>query len=238
MCQDRAPDPVSAIANPNGHKASSQRWETAGLILDLIRPYRGWLTIVLGAMLVETAMSLAASWPLKVVIDSVVGGHKLPAWLGWLRDFSWGENTAGLALAAGMGVVLIAIVGAIADYIDNYYTESVGQWVANDLRLRAYHLLERLSLQYYDTHQTGPMLSTITDDVGTIQDFASSATLTILVDLLTIVGMLAVMFSLNWDFPETPPAQFGPLPLHPAVTVCGAKGDSLNTQNFSRRPSR
>src|SRR3974390_2240819 len=172
----------------------------AGLILDLIRPYRGWLAIVFMAMLMETAMSLAAPWPLKVVIDSVVGGHKLPAWLGWLRGFSWGENTAGLALAAGIGVVLIALVGAIAVYIDNYYTEIVGQWVANDLRLRVYHHLERLSLQYYDTHQTGPMLSTITDDVDTIQDFASSATLTILVDLLTIVGILAVMFSLNWDF--------------------------------------
>jgi subfamily B ATP-binding cassette protein MsbA len=95
--------------------------------------------------------------------------------------------------------VLIAIFGA-ASYIDNYYTESVGQWVANDLRLRVYHHLERLSLQYYDTHQTGTMLSTITDDVDTIQDFASSATLTILVDLLTIVGILAVMFSLDWDF--------------------------------------
>jgi subfamily B ATP-binding cassette protein MsbA len=193
-------DPASGVAILNADEAGRQRRKTAGLILDLIRPYRGWLTIVLGAMLVETAMSLAAPWPLKVVIDSVVGGHKLPSWLAWLRDFSWGETTTGLALAAGLGVVSIAIVGAVAGYIDNYYTESVGQWVANDLRLRVYHHLERLSLQYYDTHQTGPMLSTITDDVGTIQDFASSATLTILVDLLTIVGMLAVMFSFNWDF--------------------------------------
>src|SRR3974390_35992 len=99
----------------------------AGLILDLIRPYRGWLAIVFVAMLVETAMSLAAPWPLKVVIDSVVGGHKLPAWLHWLRDFSWGENTLQLALAAGLAVVLIAIVGAGAGYVDNYYSESVGQ---------------------------------------------------------------------------------------------------------------
>lgn len=174
--------------------------KTTRLVLDLIRPYRGWLAIVFAAMLIETAMSLAAPWPLKVVIDSVVGGHKLPDWLHWLRDFSWGENTAGLALLAGLAVVLIAAIGAVASYIDNYYTESVGQWVANDLRLRVYHHLERLSLAYYDTHQTGTMISTITDDVGTIQDFASSATLTILIDLLTIVGILAVMFSLNWDF--------------------------------------
>jgi len=76
----------------------------------------------------------------------------------------------------------------------------VGQWVANDLRLRVYHHLDRLSLAYYDTHQTGSLLSTITDDVGTIQDFASSAMLTILIDALTIVGILGVMLWLNWDF--------------------------------------
>ncbi len=44
---------------------------------------------------------------------------------------------------------------SIADYIDNYYTESVGQWVAHDLRIRIYDHLHRLSLGYYSTHQTG-----------------------------------------------------------------------------------
>jgi subfamily B ATP-binding cassette protein MsbA len=44
------------------------------------------------------------------------------------------------------------------------------------------------------------LLSTITEDIGTIQDFASSSTLDIVVDLLTIAGMLGLMFWLNWDF--------------------------------------
>ena len=172
----------------------------SGLVLDLLRPYSKWLIIVLVAMLIETAMSLAAPWPLKVVIDNVVGTHPLPEWLHWVHDLPGGTTKEGLALWAGISLVLIALVGGIAAYIDNYFTESVGQWVANDLRKRVYHHLERLSLSYYDTHQTGTMLSTITADVGTIQDFASSATLTILVDMLTIVGVLCVMLWLDWDF--------------------------------------
>ena len=48
------------------------------LIRELLRPYRGQLVIILLAMLVETAMSLASPWPLKVIIDNVVGSHKLP----------------------------------------------------------------------------------------------------------------------------------------------------------------
>ena len=45
------------------------------LVLELIRPYRGWLIIVFVAMLIETAMSIAAPWPLKIIIDNVVGKH-------------------------------------------------------------------------------------------------------------------------------------------------------------------
>ena len=170
------------------------------LVLELVRPYRGWLIIVFVAMLIETAMSIAAPWPLKIIIDNVVGKHKLPEFLGWLRHVSYGEHTLALAGVAAGGAVLIALIGAIAGYIDNYYTESVAQYVANDLRQRLYHHLHRLSLKYYDTHKIGNMLSTITSDVGTIQSFASTALLSILVDALTIVGMVFVMLYLNFDF--------------------------------------
>jgi ABC-type multidrug transport system fused ATPase/permease subunit len=170
------------------------------LVLEVLRPYRGWLVIVLVAMVVETAMNLAAPWPLKVVIDNAVGHHPAPEWLIRLLGPSLVDNRIALAAVAAFGAVLFAAVGAIASYVDNYYTESVGQWVANDLRLRVYDHLEHLSLNYYDTHQTGTLLSTITDDVSTIQDFASSATLGILVDLMTIIGMLGLMLWLNWDF--------------------------------------
>jgi ABC-type multidrug transport system fused ATPase/permease subunit len=170
------------------------------LVLELIRPYHGWLIIVFVAMLIETAMSIAAPWPLKIIIDNVVGKHKLPEFLTWLRDFSSGERTMGLAAVAALGAVIIAALGAVAGYIDNYYTESVAQYVANDLRHRLYHHLQRLALRYYDTHQIGNMLSTITSDVGTIQSFASTALLSILVDSLTILGMVGVMLYLNFDF--------------------------------------
>ncbi len=171
------------------------------LIRELIRPYRGTLLIILLAMMVETAMSLAAPWPLKVIIDNVVGTHKLPHWLDQMvRPMLEGGGKLQVAGLAALAVVIIALLGALASYIDNYYTESVGQWVANDLRLRTYHHLQRLSLGYYDTHQTGTLLSTITTDIQTIQGFASSSTLNIFVDLLTIVSMLGLMFWLNWDF--------------------------------------
>lgn len=171
------------------------------LLRTLVRPYRANLFLILCAMLVQTLTSLAAPWPLKIVLDNVVSSHKLPSWLDdLLKPVLAGSSKMQIAAAAAIMVVIIAFVGALASYIANYYTESVGQWVANDLRMRTYHHLERLSLGYFDSHQTGSLLSTITSDIQTIQSFASSATLSILVDLLTIVGMLGIMFWLNWDF--------------------------------------
>ncbi|WP_062227867.1 ABC transporter ATP-binding protein [Aureimonas frigidaquae] len=170
------------------------------LLRDLLYPYRWRLLIVFLAMLVEIAMSLAAPWPLKIVIDDALGNHALPEWLSWAHDLGVTRDAIGVALFAAGATIVIALLGAIATYIDSYYTTSVGQWVANDLRIRIYEHLHRLSLRYYDTAKTGALISTITADVDTVQDFASSSTLDILVDLLTIIFMVAIMFWLDWDF--------------------------------------
>lgn len=51
------------------------------LIRELVKPYRGSLLVILLAMLTETVMSLAAPWPLKIIIDNVVGHYRLAPWL-------------------------------------------------------------------------------------------------------------------------------------------------------------
>jgi ABC-type multidrug transport system fused ATPase/permease subunit len=171
------------------------------LIRSLVRPYRGTLFVILITMLVQTAMSVAGPWPLKIVLDNVLGSHPLAPWLkDFLSPILGSGSKMQIAIAAALATVLIALIGAIASYVASYYTTSVGQWVANDLRVRTYHHLQQLSLSYYDSHETGTLLSTITSDVQTIQNFASSSTLGIIVDMFTIVAMLIVMFWLNWDF--------------------------------------
>jgi ABC-type multidrug transport system fused ATPase/permease subunit len=171
-----------------------------GLLLEVARPYRRWLAVILASMLLETLASLATPWPLKIVIDYAVGHRRMPTWVAAAVGPAIASNAAALAVAAAAVLVVFAIVGGVASYVDNYYTESVGQWVANDLRLRIYEHLENLSFRYYDTHETGALLSTMTDDVATIQDFVSSDALDILVDFTTLVGMLALMFWLDWRF--------------------------------------
>src|SRR5215471_3668694 len=202
MSSEAATKSPAAPANAPARAQAKPQFDRTmtSLVLELLRPYHGWLAIVLVAMLVEIAMSLAAPWPLKLVLDDALGKHQLPEWAAWAHEYGIGRHALGVALFAGIATLLIAVFGAIATYIDNYYTTSIGQWVANDLRIRIYSHLHRLSLAYYDTAKTGTLMSTITSDVATVQNFASSSTLGILVDLVTIVFMLGLMFWLDWDF--------------------------------------
>jgi ABC-type multidrug transport system fused ATPase/permease subunit len=168
--------------------------------IRILRPYWKHLVVVLLAMLVETLMSLAAPWPLKLVLDSVLGAHPLPEWLSIIQGSFLGEGKNAVLHFAALAVVAIALLDGISSYADSYFTTSIGQWVAHDLRRTVYDHLHRLSLSYYDRHDTGNLISTITEDIDAVQSFASSAMLNILVDVFTVIGMLAVMFYLEWDF--------------------------------------
>ncbi len=171
------------------------------LVRKLIRPYQWTLALVLSAMIVETLMSVAAPWPLKVILDNVAGDRHFPPWVArfWPATLDVADKRQ-IALWAGFAVIAIAAVGALASYLDSYFSETVAQGVAHDLRMRTYHHLQRLSLAYYDKHEVSASLSTLTTDIATIQNFASSGTLSILVDLLSVLGMLFMMLWLNWNF--------------------------------------
>jgi len=166
--------------------------------LRLVRPYWRWVGIVLVAMLLEIAMSLASPWPLKIVLDSVLGDQPSPAGFAWL--VGRGPDALTLLNVAVVGTVLIALLQGASAYLNEYYTVSVGQWIGHDLRQGIYTHLQRLSMSYYDRQQVGPLISTITGDVNAVQDFVSSSLLDLLIDSLTLAGMLAVMFALNWRF--------------------------------------
>lgn len=181
-------------------KHTTNKRVLARLVIQQVKPYKAWLLIIFIAMIIAAVMDVASPWPLKIIIDNVAGKQPLPSWLSWVKALSIGSNKLALAAAAAIALVLITVTGAIASYINNYFTESVAQYVANDVRLQVYHHLERLSFSYYDTHQVGKLISTITTDVATMQDFVSDTLLSILIDTLTILGILIIMISINWIF--------------------------------------
>jgi subfamily B ATP-binding cassette protein MsbA len=70
----------------------------------------------------------------------------------------------------------------------------------HDLRRTLYQHIHHLSLAEHDEKRTGDLIGRVTSDIEAVQDFITSALLGMLVNTLTIAGMVTVMFYYNWRF--------------------------------------
>ena len=167
---------------------------------ELLRPHAKALSLALVAVIGETAANLAEPWPLKIVLDTVSKPKPGHGWLNhWFLSVAGADKLAILKVAA-IAVLVIAAIGAICSYAEKYLTTTVGQWVMHDLRQRVYAHIQRLSLAYHDQKQTGDLISRVTSDIDAIQSFITSGLLGALINILTLVGMVGLMFYLNWQF--------------------------------------
>lgn len=138
--------------------------------------------------------------PLKVVLDNILG-HKPPtSWLNSLMLSVTGADRLAAVRFAAAAVLVIAVFGALCAYAEKLLSTTVGQWVMHDLRQRLYFHIQRLSLAYHDQKSTGDLVSTVTSDIDSIQSFISSNLLDALINVVTLVGMVGVMFWINWRF--------------------------------------
>ena len=177
------------------------REERRGLrIGDLLRPHLRALALGLLAVAGEGAANLLQPWPLKIVLDDVLRARESHATIAhWVQAIVGNDKLAMLRFAC-LAVVAIALLDAISSYIEKYLTTSVGQWVSYDLRGRVYSHIQKLSLAFHDQERTGDLISRVTSDIDSIQSFITQGLLGILINVITLIGMIGVMFYLNWQF--------------------------------------
>jgi ATP-binding cassette, subfamily B, bacterial len=142
------------------------------------------------AMLIS-ACELLKPWPLKIVIDSVLGGQPLP-W-EWARGWS---GSAVLLLSCVALVGLYAILGAL-HMLNNYTTVDVGQRLVTDLRSAVYAHLHQLSLDFYTRARVGDLLYRVTADTLALQSLTVSCLFPTATAAILLVGMIAVMLQLD-----------------------------------------
>ncbi len=177
------------------HKASARLD-----IARILRPHSLALAGAFVAVLAETLGDVLEPWPVAIVVDNVLGGKRLPSGVGVLVHRLFGANTTALLEFALAAVVLIAVIGGIGSYVEKYLTTSVSQWVAHDLRLLLYQRIQRLSLAEHGRSRAGDLVTRVTKDIDAIQDFIDSALLGMVVNVLTLIGMIVVMLIYNWRF--------------------------------------
>lgn len=168
-------------------------------LFDLLRPHWKPLAVAFAAIAAEGAADILEPWPLKLVFDYVLGSKHAPDSLAFVTPI-FGQGKFGVLNFAAVAVILIAAISAVSTYTEKYLTTSVGQRVMHDLRHRLYHHIQRLSLSYYEKQKTGDLIVRVTSDIDAVQDMVSTALLGMAVNVLTLLGMLGVMFYLDWRF--------------------------------------
>src|SRR5688572_15426695 len=112
-------------------------------VLSRLTPYRGLFILAVVQVVGIGVLELAKPWPLKVIVDDVLGGKSL----GWPSLDALGP--AGLlAVACVVLIVVYGLLGALS-VTSNYTTISVGQRMVDDFRSELYAHLQRLSLAFH-----------------------------------------------------------------------------------------
>jgi ATP-binding cassette, subfamily B, bacterial len=186
---------------PNGKPSTEGPTDRKRVSLrSLLRPHLGALTLGFIAIAGESAANLLQPWPLKIVLDDVLRSHQSHAWAMRIVHRIVGTDTMALLKFACVAVLGIAVLDAICSFGEKYLTTSVGQWVSYDLRLAIYAHIQKLSLEFHDHKRTGDLISRVTDDIEAIQSFIMNGLLGVLINAMTLIGMITVMFYLNWKF--------------------------------------
>lgn len=157
------------------------------------------MTLALVGAAGVAATDLLEPWPVKIVVDFAIQSKKMPGWMIALVS-RIGEDKLAILTFAVAAVALVAVMGALFSYLQNYLTTSVGQRIMHDLRRTVYHHIQRLSLAEHDEKQTGDLISRVTTDIDSIQDFVTTALLGIVTNVLTLLGIVSIMLFASWRF--------------------------------------
>ena len=147
---------------------------------QFLKPYYGQMLIALIFMIIVTAASVSGPYFVKLAIDEGMAKNNLVA----LRN-----------------IVLIYLFVSVIQVVTNIFRvrimSRVGQHILYDVRMEMFNHLQKLSLSFYNRYSVGRVITRVINDVGTLREFVTWATLAIVRDLLAIIGILIAMLTLN-----------------------------------------
>lgn len=133
-----------------------------------------------------------------LLIGTTLTPIAIPRIIGYAVDVPLAQkDTRGLAIVA-WGIVLFYLVRVVISFALNYLVNWLGQRIVFDLRYHSYRHLNRLSLAYYDTRQTGKIMARLTGDIDTVQHTISGGFVTFLADLFSVLALVVVLFYFDW----------------------------------------
>ncbi len=170
----RGPGAMRTIEKPKNTRGALSR------LINYMGDYRIAMIIVIVLTVANTLLSLAAPYLQGVAIDQFIIGNDRE---GLIRI---------IALIAGT-----YIIGGLASIGAGYIMADISQKSLKKLRKDLFEHMETLSLSFFDTHSAGDLMSRLTNDIDAIGQAIASNVTQLISSLITLVGILVMIFSLN-----------------------------------------
>lgn len=151
-------------------------------LLGYVRPH--WRMFALS---VATMILVAASEPV------------LPALMKPLLDGSFVDKDADIIRWAPVALVALFLVRGVASFVSSYAMAHVGTHVVMDLRHSMFGRLLGQPVSFYDDANKGQLVATAAYNVTQLTDAATTVLTALIRDVLTVVGLVAWLFWLNWQ---------------------------------------
>lgn len=193
-------------------KADPHAEETLGKVYDgqlmrrllaYLRPHQGMTATAVALILVSSLLQLAGPLIMAVSLDLFIApeaGEKLSA------PSLWVEKQLGPDLDPMTGLMILSaaylsflVATFFVLYLQGYVMEVMGQYVMFDLRREVFSKLQRLSIAYLDRNPVGRLVTRVTTDVAALNELFTSGLVSIFGEIMLLVGIMAVIFWLNWQ---------------------------------------
>ena len=159
--------------------------KSLGKLLKFCKKYWGWiiLSIIFGAI---------------AVVFQIIGPNKI----GDIANIITGSFATGIDVGAvteiAIFLVCIYVAGAILSYFQHFITATVTQNTVKRLRQNISKKINKLPLNYFDTHLHGDVLSRVTNDVDTIGQNLNQSIGGLVSNIIMFIGVLIMMFVIDW----------------------------------------
>lgn len=153
----------------------------ASKLIKYLKPQLGKLVLCLFLSFFTTAAALLPPYLTKMLVDDVLPNKNR-------------EKLAWIVVALLVSYIIFAVVGMIRNYILRISGDKIVAHIRNDVYKKAQYL----PMKFYDKTSTGSVINRISGDTATLQAFMLRITQEAVAQLVLLVGIIALMFSMNW----------------------------------------
>ena len=159
---------------------------TVRRIVRFARPYRRWLVIFLGIILVDAVLGVAPPLILKKIIDDGVAPGE-------------SEGDPGLVLGLAAIVAGIAVIDAGLTLWQRWYSSRIGEGLIFDMRVKVFDHIGRMPIAFFTRTQTGALISRLNNDVLGAQQAFTGTLSSVVSNFVSVVLVITAMLTLSWQ---------------------------------------